>query len=140
MRSLTFPRRLQAASSLREISPELAEQVLKEAKNFAKPGDKNIFDVHSLLAMLYRDKSSTSEMLASLEAAKASVGSDTPEGVQILYSLGIAYAASGQKKQEAIQMLKGFTARACKSAQATKYKTECESSQAAILRLGGTSQ
>jgi hypothetical protein len=79
-------------------------------------------------------------MMAALEAAKASVPGDSPEGVQILYSLGIAYAQSGQKKQEAIQMLKGFTARACKSASAQKYKTECESSQAAIVKLGGTSQ
>jgi tetratricopeptide (TPR) repeat protein len=117
-----------------------AEQILQEAKNFAKPGDKFVFGIHNLLAMVYQDRGSTSEMLASLEAAKASVPSDSPEGVQILYSLGIAYAQSGQKKQEAIQMLKGFTARACKSAQATKYKTECESSQAAIQRLGGTAQ
>ncbi|MEZ4301112.1 MAG: tetratricopeptide repeat protein, partial [Polyangiaceae bacterium] len=117
-----------------------AEQVLQEAKNFAKPGDKFLFGIHNLLAMVYQDRGSTSEMLASLEAAKASVPSDSPEGVQILYSLGIAYAQSGQKKQEAIQMLKGFTARACKSASAVKYKTECESSQAAVLRLGGTSQ
>jgi len=117
-----------------------AEQVLKEAKGFAKAGDKFVFGVHNLLAMVYQERGSTSEMLGELEAAKAAVPSDSPEGVQILYSLGIAYAQSGQKKQEAIQMLKGFTSRACKSAQAQKYKTECESSQAAILRLGGTSQ
>jgi tetratricopeptide (TPR) repeat protein len=117
-----------------------AEALLKEAKNFAKPGDKDMFDIHVLLAQVYRDKNSSSEMVAELEAAKAAVPSDSPEGVQILYNLGSAYAATGQKKQEAIQMLKGFTSRACKSAQATKYKTECESAQAAIMRLGGTSQ
>jgi hypothetical protein len=114
--------------------------VLKEAKNFAKPGDKDVFDVHVLLAMVYRDKGSTSEMVAELEAAKASVPGDSPEGVQVLYNLGSAYAATGQKKQEAIQMLKGFQARACKSASAAKYKTECESAQALISKLGGTSQ
>jgi tetratricopeptide (TPR) repeat protein len=117
-----------------------AEAVLQEAKNFAKPGDKFLFGIHNLLAMVYQDRGSSSEMMAALEAAKASVPGDSPEGVQILYSLGIAYAQSGQKKQEAIQMLKGFTARACKSASAQKYKTECESSQAAIVKLGGTSQ
>lgn len=117
-----------------------AEQLLKEAKTFAKPGDKDVFDIHSLLAQVYRDKGSTSEMLAELEAAKAAVPSDSPEGIQILYSLGSAYGATGQKKQEAIQMLKGFVARACKGAQAAKFKTECEASQATILRLGGTSQ
>jgi tetratricopeptide (TPR) repeat protein len=117
-----------------------AEQVLKEAKNFAKPGDKDLFDIHVLLAQVYQDRGSTSEMVAELEAAKSSVPPDSPEGVQMLYNLGAAYAATGQKKQEAIQMLKGFTARACKSAQATKYKTECEAAQASISRLGGTSQ
>ncbi len=117
-----------------------AEQLLKEAKNFAKAGDKDLFDIHVLLAQVYRDKGSNSEMVAELEAAKAAVPGDSPEGVQVLYNLGSAYAATGTKKQEAIQMLKGFTSRACKSAQATKYKTECESAQANILRLGGTSQ
>lgn len=117
-----------------------AEALLKEAKNFAKPGDKDLFDIHVLLAQVYRDKGSPSEMVAELEAAKAAVAADSPEGVQVLYNLGSAYAATGTKKQEAIQMLKGFQQRACKSAQATKYKTECESAQANILRLGGTSQ
>lgn len=117
-----------------------AEQLLKEAKNFAKPGDKDLFDIHVLLAQVYRDKGSPSEMVAELEAAKAAVPGDSPEGVQILYNLGSAYAATGTKKQEAIQMLKGFQARACKSANAAKYKTECESAQANISRLGGTGQ
>jgi tetratricopeptide (TPR) repeat protein len=117
-----------------------AEQLLKEAKTFAKPGDKDVFDIHVLLAQVYRDKGSPSEMLAEFEAAKAAVPADSAEGIQILYNLGSAYGATGQKKQEAIQMLKGFVARACKGTSAAKYKTECEASQATILRLGGTSQ
>lgn len=113
-----------------------AEQILKEAKSFAKPGDKYVFGVHNLLAEIYKDRGSTSEMLAELEAAKGAVAPDSSEGIQILYSLGMAYYQAGQKKQDALTMLKGFTARACKSASAQKYKTECESAQAAISRLG----
>lgn len=139
------PTKLQFFAQLADLYIRLgnsseAEQVLKEAKNFAKPGDKDVFDIHMLLASVYQEKGSTSEMVAELEAAKASVPGDSPEGVQVLYSLGSAYATTGQKKQEAIQMLKGFQARACKSASATKYKTECESTQAFISKLGGTSQ
>ncbi len=139
------PTKLQYFAQLADLYIRLglaneAEQLLKEAKNFAKPGDKDVFDIHVLLAMVYQDKNSTSEMVAELEAAKAAVPGDSPEGVQVLYNLGSAYAATGQKKQEAIQMLKGFQARACKSASATKYKTECESTQALISKLGGTSQ
>ena len=139
------PTKLQYFAQLADLYIRLgysseAEQVLKEAKNFAKPGDKDVFDIHMLLASVYQEKGSTSEMVAELEAAKASVPGDSPEGVQVLYSLGSAYATTGTKKQEAIQMLKGFQARACKSASATKYKTECESTQAFISKLGGTSQ
>jgi tetratricopeptide (TPR) repeat protein len=139
------PTKLQYFAQLADLYIRLglgseAEQLLKEAKNFAKPGDKDVFDIHVLLAMVYQDKGSTSEMVAELEAAKAAVPGDSPEGVQVLYNLGSAYAATGQKKQEAIQMLKGFQARACKSASAAKYKTECESAQALISKLGGTSQ
>lgn len=117
-----------------------AEQVLKEAKNLAKPDDPEIVGVHVLLARVYRDRGSPSEMIAELEAAKAAAKPDSDEAVGLMYNLGIAYAQSGQKKQEAIQMLKGFTARACKGSKSTKYKTECESSQAEISRLGGTGQ
>ncbi len=139
------PTKLQYFAQLADLYVRLslsneAEQILKEAKNFAKPGDKDVFDIHMLLATVYRDKGSNSEMVAELEAAKAAVPGDSPEGVQVLYNLGSAYATTGQKKQEAIQMLKGFQARACKSASAAKYKTECESAQAFISKLGGTSQ
>jgi tetratricopeptide (TPR) repeat protein len=118
-----------------------AEQVLKEAKGFAKPGDKNLFGVHSLLAQIYQDRGSIAEQVTELEAAKAVAPADGPESVQILWSLGSTYATmSPPKTEQAIQMLKGFNARACKGAKAQSFKTECESTVALVQKLGGTLQ
>jgi tetratricopeptide (TPR) repeat protein len=118
-----------------------AEQVLKDAKTFAKPNDKALYGVHLVLSEVYQDRGSTAEQVTELEAAKAVAGSDGPESVQILYSLGSTYAQlDPPRKQEAIQMLKGFSTRACKGAKAQSYKTECETSQALVTKLGGTIQ
>jgi tetratricopeptide (TPR) repeat protein len=118
-----------------------AEQVLKEAKGFAKPGDKNLFGVHSLLAQVYQDRGSVAEQVTELEAAKGVAPADGPESVQILWSLGSTYATMNPPKTEqAIQMLKGFNARACKGAKAQSFKTECESTVALVQKLGGTLQ
>jgi tetratricopeptide (TPR) repeat protein len=113
-----------------------AEQVLKEAKNFAKPGDKMLYGVHVLLAECHRD--SLPEMVTDLEAAKAVAGNEGPEAVQILFNLGSTYAQmTPPRTAEAVQMLKGFSARACKGSKAATFKTECETSQTLITRLGG---
>lgn len=118
-----------------------AEQVLKEAKTFAKPGDKALFGVHVLLSQVYQDKGSDAEMVTELEAAKQVAGGEGPESVQILYSLGSTYAKlKPPRTQEAIQMLKGFNTRACKGAKAQSFKTECETSQTLVQQLGGTMQ
>ena len=118
-----------------------AEAVLKEAKSFAKPGDKSLVGVHILLAQVYQDRGSTAEQVTELEAAKAVAPPDGPESVQILWSLGSTYATMNPPRtQEAIQMLKGFNARACKGAKAQSYRTECESTAALVQKLGGTLQ
>lgn len=121
-----------------------AEQVLKEAKSFVRPNDKaqdkDVFGLHILLAQIFQDRGSQAEQVAELEAAKAVAG-DGPEAVQILYELGSTYAVlSPPRSAEAIQMLKGFSARACKGAKAQTFKTECETTQSLVSRLGGTLQ
>ena len=61
--------------------------------------------------------------------------------MQILWSLGSTYATMNPPRtQEAIQMLKGFNARACKGAKAQSFRTECESTAALVQKLGGTLQ
>ena len=118
-----------------------AEQVLKEAKSFAKEGDKYMFGVHNLLASVYQERGNTAEMVTELEAAKAVASPEGSEAVMILWSLGSTYAKlDPPRKQEAIQMLKGFSARACKGAKAQSFKTECESAQTLVAGLGGTMQ
>jgi tetratricopeptide (TPR) repeat protein len=118
-----------------------AEQVLKNAKDFAKPGDKSLFGVHELLAQVYQDRGSLPEMVTELEAAKAVAGNEGPESVQILWDLGSTYAQlTPPRSQEAIQMLKGFSSRACKGAKAQSFKTQCESAQSLVTKLGGSMQ
>lgn len=118
-----------------------AEQVLKEGKNAAKPGDKYLFGVHSLLAQVQQERGNMLEMVAELEAAKAVAPAEGSEAVQILWSLGSTYAKlDPPRKQEAVQMLKGFNSRACKGSKAAMFKTECESAQRLVADLGGTIQ
>lgn len=115
-----------------------AEQVLKEGKSFAKPGDKTLYGIHVLMSLIFQERGSMPEQVTELEAAKAVAGTEGPESVQILFNLGSTYASlNPPRTQEAVQMLKGFTTRACKGSKAAAYKTECEQSQALITKLGG---
>ena len=75
------------------------------------------------------------------ELTKAVAAPDSPESIQILFNLGSTYAQlTPPRSAEAIQMLKGFSSRACKSAKAQSYKTECETAQTLVSKLGGTIQ
>ncbi|APR78090.1 TPR Domain containing protein [Minicystis rosea] len=120
-----------------------AETVLKEAKGFIKPDDKAqakaVFGTHVLLAGVYQEKDSFAESVTELEAAKASAPAEGPESITILYMLGSSYAKlKPPRSAEAISMLKGFSARACKGAKASSFKVECETSQTLVTSLGGT--
>jgi tetratricopeptide (TPR) repeat protein len=118
-----------------------AEQVLKEAKSFAKPGDKALYDIHVLLSQVFQDRSSMPEMVTELEAAKNVAGTEGSEAIEILFALGSTYAIlNPPRKTEAIQMLKGFSGRACKGTRASSYKTQCETAQTLVTQLGGSMQ
>lgn len=118
-----------------------AEQVLKEAKTFAKPGDKALYGVHVLLSEVFNDRKSMAERVTELEAAKNVAGSEGAEAVEILFALGSTYAVlEPPRKTEAIQMLKGFNARACKGTKASTYKSQCETAQTLVTQLGGSMQ
>jgi tetratricopeptide (TPR) repeat protein len=118
-----------------------AAQTLKEALSFSgdKADNKFLFGVHVLLSQVYQTKSQMNDMVTELEAARKVAGDDHPE---ILYNLGSTYAVlNPPRKTEAIQLLKGFSARACRGAGATgKYKDQCEASQSLVAKLGGTMQ
>jgi tetratricopeptide (TPR) repeat protein len=114
-----------------------AEQVLNAAKEMANPNEdkKELYNVHTLLAKIHRDRDDVNKMVSDLEAAKAI----TQEDAGLLFNLGMAYSKlKPPKKAEALQMLKGFDARACKSAKAAaSFKSECTQTQAAIQKLQG---
>jgi hypothetical protein len=79
-------------------------------------------------------------MVVELEAAK-SVAGEGPNQVNILYSLGATYAKlDPPRKGEAIQLLKGFHARACKGSKAKIYVSECETTKSLVTELGGSIQ
>ena len=77
------------------------------------------------------------DMVTELEAARKVAGDEHPE---ILFNLGSTYAVlNPPRKTEAIQLLKGFSVRACRGSGATtKYKDQCETSQSLVAKLGGT--
>lgn len=116
-----------------------AMQVLKEGAKFGKEGDKFLFGVHVLLSQVYQQKGQMNDMVTELEAARRVAGDDHPE---ILFNLGSTYAVlNPPRKTEAIQLLKGFSTRACRGSGATtKYKDQCETSQSLVAKLGGTMQ
>jgi tetratricopeptide (TPR) repeat protein len=116
-----------------------AAQVLKESLAYAKEGDKYAYDVHVLLSQVYQSKGQMNDMVSELEAAKKLAGETHPE---ILYNLGSTYAVlTPPRKTEAIQLLKGFSVRACRGAGATgKYKDQCEGAQSLVAKLGGSMQ
>lgn len=118
-----------------------AEQVLKEAKSFAKPGDKDLYGVHLVASEIFRDRGSMPEMVTELEAAKNVAGAEGGEAVEVLFALGSAYGKlQPPRKTEAIQMLKGFSTRACKGAKAASFKAQCETAQSMVTELGGSMQ
>jgi len=118
-----------------------AEQVLKEAKTRGKPDDKMMWGVHVLMASVLQDRNDVAGAIAELEAAKAIPTGDGPEAVITLYNLGSLYAqADPPRKQEAIEMLKGFSLRACKGQKAQQFQTECETARSLVTKLGGSLQ
>jgi hypothetical protein len=111
-----------------------AEKVLNAAKDMADPKDKRLYDVHTLLAGVHRDRKDVEKMVAALEAAK----SVSQEDAGLLFNLGMAYSKlTPPKKAESLQMLKGFTARACRSQKNKDYRTQCEQAQSTMQRLKG---
>ncbi len=108
--------------------------MLNAAKDMANPTKhkSELFNTHTLLGGIYRDRGQVQEMVNSFEAAK----SVNPEDAGSLFNIGMGYAKLGGKKEQAQQNLKGFIARACKSKNAAKYESECKQASATVAKLG----
>ncbi len=115
-----------------------AEKVLKEAKSRGKPGDKDLWGIHNLMAYVQQQKGDTNAVVTELELAKAISDKDQEgdRGILILYSLGVAYADLKEpKKQAAIDNLKGFEARFCKGPRKKEFEDECDTAVSILAKF-----
>jgi tetratricopeptide (TPR) repeat protein len=117
-----------------------AEQVLKEALNYKKEGDKAAFIIYSLLGQTKEIKGDASGAISDFESAKKACGNCNEKGQQIaFFNLGAAYSkANPPRKNEAIQQLAAFQKTVCKGGAAAKYADECSQAQEIVKQLGGT--
>ncbi len=113
-----------------------AEKVLNAAKGMANPSEhkQELFNTHTLLGGIYRDRGQTEDMVKAFEDAKQI----NPEDAGSLFNIGMGYAKlKPPKKSQAESMLKGFLARACKSSKKkAKYEAECKQATAIVAKFG----
>lgn len=114
-----------------------AEQVLKEGTRIIPPGEKTnnyLYAMNILLFQTAQSRGDQAAMLAAVESAERVAGDTHPENA---FNLGSTYASlEPPQKEKALRLLNSFQKRACRSAQATKYKEQCESTSSLIQKLG----
>jgi tetratricopeptide (TPR) repeat protein len=125
---------------------EQAAAVLKEGTRLVNPSaateedrdqvKEQLYGMYSLLAMVSQARGESGDVVSALEKANEIAGDKHPE---IGYNLGSTYAVSKPpQKEKAVRLLKSFTTRTCKGAQAAeKFKDQCTAASDLIQRLGG---
>jgi tetratricopeptide (TPR) repeat protein len=111
------------------------EKVLNAAKSMADPSKhkQELFNTHTLLGGVYRDRGQIEDMVKAFEDAKQV----NPEDAGSLFNIGMGYAKlKPPKKSQAESMLKGFLARACKSKKKATYESECRQATAIVAKFG----
>jgi hypothetical protein len=94
---------------------------------------QELFNTHTLLGGIYRDRDQLEEMVKAFEDAKAV----NPDDAGSLFNIGMGYAKlKPPKKAQAESMLKGFVARACASKEKNKYEAECRQAADIIAKFG----
>jgi tetratricopeptide (TPR) repeat protein len=119
-----------------------AEQVLREALSFAKPGDKHLFAIHSLIGSIDEDKQNLAGAVTEYQAAKDACMPCTEPGQQIaFFNLGVAFSqVQPPRKNEALQQLQSFNKIVCRGGAATRYADQCSQASEVVKRLGGAMQ
>jgi tetratricopeptide (TPR) repeat protein len=119
-----------------------AEQVLREALQFGKDGDKHLFAVHSFIGSIDESKQNFTGAVTEYEAAKKICGQCNEPGYQIAYfNLGAAFSeVNPPRKNEALQQLQSFNKIVCRGAAASRYADQCSQAQEIVKRMGGTVQ
>lgn len=117
-----------------------AEAVLKEGTRIVQPRDEhaknNLYGMYVLLSMVYQARNDMSSMVGALERANDVAGDQNPE---IGFDLGSTYAVmKPPQKEKAVRLLSSFTKRACKGAQAEKFKDQCATANDLVQKLGGS--
>lgn len=114
-----------------------AEDVLKEGTRIIQPGEKtnnNLYAMYILLFQTAQARNDQTAMLANVEKAEQVAGDSHPE---IAFNLGSTYASlEPPQKEKALRLLQSFQKRACRSAQATKFKEQCETASSLVQKLG----
>jgi tetratricopeptide (TPR) repeat protein len=111
------------------------EQVLNAGKEMADPGEhkQELFNIHTLLGGIFRDRNEIENMVAAFEAAKAV----NPDDAGSLFNIGMGYAMlNPPKKSQAESMLKAFMSRACKTDKKNTYESECAQASAIVAKFG----
>ena len=116
-----------------------AEAVLKEGTRIIPPGEKTnnqLYGMYILRFEVAQARDDKTEMVAAMEKAQEVAGDEHPE---ISFNLGSTYAVMDPpQKEKANRLLKSFVKRACRSANAAKFKEQCETANTLIQKLGGS--
>jgi tetratricopeptide (TPR) repeat protein len=115
-----------------------AEAVLREGTRIIAPGEKNNNHLYAMYVLRFEVAQASNDkagMVAAMEKAEEVAGDSHPE---ISFNLGSTYAVMDPpQKEKAVRLLSSFVKRACRSANAAKYKEQCETSNTLIQKLGG---
>lgn len=115
-----------------------AEKVLKEGTRIVPPSEKhnpNLYGMNILLFQVAQAREDKPAMVAAMENANEVAGDTHPE---ISFNLGSTYAVMDPPRTEkAVRLLNAFNKRACRGANAAKFKDQCETSQSLIQKLAG---
>jgi len=114
-----------------------AKEVLLEGTKLVPLTEKskaNLYSMFTLLATVAQLDRDTTAQVEALEKAQQIDGDNHPE---IAFNLGSSYAVKNPpQKEKAARLLNSFTKRACRGANAEKFKEQCESANAIIQKLG----
>jgi tetratricopeptide (TPR) repeat protein len=125
----------QADLYVRIEEPDLALVALDDGLRLAPAGDPDRTRALVALGATLQEKGDLTRALAVLEGAKvADSGGRFPE---ILFLMGLVHAHSQPpRRQEAVQLLMAFRKRACKGALASRYASQCETTERTAQQLG----
>ncbi len=115
-----------------------ADQILKVGERTLDKVQKNknaLYSIYTLMFNVAQGQGDLTTGADALEKANQIAGDEHPETA---FNLGSTYGVMDPpKKQKALELLKSFDKRACRTARRAKFKSQCETASSLIQRLGG---